>query len=255
MKKKAEEIAEGLKLKGNNCFSNGQYMLAIEYYSEAIEHNPEDGKLWTNRANAHSKLGDWKSTERDARSALNYDELSAKAYFFLGKALLENGDIEESIKKLKKGLIVIEAKFGARAGDQYVLYSEIESLLHQSYFASHARQEACIVDCLEDSIQTLQAKDGGSERYSVKVLSQELDSIRDRKLPDHLCCPITYVRRWSLKPLDRDLLGTHARASHHSIWSHIRACSHSQLSDETPSSRPDVAPVHDTQRIDSKQSN
>eukprot|EP00915_Cephaloidophora_sp_WS-2016_P004163 GHVH01005595.1.p1 GENE.GHVH01005595.1~~GHVH01005595.1.p1 ORF type:complete len:135 (-),score=23.88 GHVH01005595.1:32-436(-) len=128
MKKKAEEIAEGLKLKGNNCFSNGQYMLAIEYYSEAIEHNPEDGKLWTNRANAHSKLGDWKSTERDARSALNYDELSAKAYFFLGKALLENGDIEESIKKLKKGLIVIEAKFGARAGDQYVLYSEVRGV-------------------------------------------------------------------------------------------------------------------------------
>mmetsp|Transcript_2838 Transcript_2838/g.2662 ORF Transcript_2838/g.2662 Transcript_2838/m.2662 type:complete len:83 (+) Transcript_2838:1-249(+) len=47
---KDEALAEEFKTKGNDAFKNGQFQEAVDFYSKAIQNNPDNEFLFTNRA-------------------------------------------------------------------------------------------------------------------------------------------------------------------------------------------------------------
>uniref|UniRef100_A0A8C3YPK8 Tetratricopeptide repeat domain 12 n=1 Tax=Catagonus wagneri TaxID=51154 RepID=A0A8C3YPK8_9CETA len=87
-------LADALKEKGNEAFVQGDYETAISCYSEGLEKLRDVKVLYTNRAQAYIKLGDYRKALADCDwalksfSFLQCDENCTKAYFHMGKAHL-----------------------------------------------------------------------------------------------------------------------------------------------------------------------
>ncbi|XP_048199828.1 tetratricopeptide repeat protein 12 [Perognathus longimembris pacificus] len=88
--------ADALRVKGNEAFSKGDYELAIQHYSEGLEKRKDMKVLYTNRAQAYSKLGDYQKVLADCDWALKCDETYTKAYFHMGKAHLALKNYDEA---------------------------------------------------------------------------------------------------------------------------------------------------------------
>ncbi|KAF5921170.1 hypothetical protein HPG69_018570 [Diceros bicornis minor] len=81
-------LADALKEKGNEAFVRGDYETAVLCYSEGLEKLKDMKVLYTNRAQAYIKLGDYQKALVDCDWALKCDEKCTKAYFHMGKAHL-----------------------------------------------------------------------------------------------------------------------------------------------------------------------
>jgi len=58
-RKIAESAAEKLKLAGNEAFNAGDYAKSVELYTEALSHVRHWTTLYTNRAQAYLRLGNF----------------------------------------------------------------------------------------------------------------------------------------------------------------------------------------------------
>ncbi|KAK4698937.1 hypothetical protein P7C70_g7334, partial [Phenoliferia sp. Uapishka_3] len=88
-----QSSAEDEKNKGNAAFRVGNYELAIQGYSAAIEKDvdPVNPLYFTNRAQAYIKLARWQLAERDCTSALTIEPTLTKAYWRRATARRELG--------------------------------------------------------------------------------------------------------------------------------------------------------------------
>ncbi|XP_035944050.1 tetratricopeptide repeat protein 12 isoform X1 [Halichoerus grypus] len=87
-RKENKVLADALKAKGNEAFARGDYEAAIVCYSEGLDKLKDMKVLYTNRAQAYLKLGDYQKAVVDCEWALKCDEKCTKAYFHMGKAHL-----------------------------------------------------------------------------------------------------------------------------------------------------------------------
>lgn len=58
---------------GNNCYNAEDYKEAIEYYTKAIELNPNNEDYYTDRADCYKELGKWKEAISDYSEAIKID--------------------------------------------------------------------------------------------------------------------------------------------------------------------------------------
>ncbi|XP_075153363.1 stress-induced phosphoprotein 1 [Haematobia irritans] len=79
--------AEEEKEKGNELFKKGDYSTAIKHYSEAIRRNPDDPKLYSNRAACYTKLAAFDLGLQDCETCIKLDEKFIKGYIRKGKIL------------------------------------------------------------------------------------------------------------------------------------------------------------------------
>lgn len=81
---KAEQERES----GNNCFKKGEYPNALKHYSESIKRNPDDPRVYSNRAAAYTKLAEFGLALKDVDFCLKLDPTFVKAYLRKGTILL-----------------------------------------------------------------------------------------------------------------------------------------------------------------------
>jgi len=93
---KAEEERE----LGNTCFKKGDYPNALKHYSESIKRNPDDARVYSNRAACYTKLVEFGLALKDVDSCLKLDPKFVKAY-------------------LRKGTILLTMKESSRARDAF----------------------------------------------------------------------------------------------------------------------------------------
>lgn len=79
--------AEEEKEKGNEYFKKGDFSTAVKHYSEAISRNPDDPKLYSNRAACYTKLAAFDLGLKDCDMCLKLDEKFIKGWIRKGKIL------------------------------------------------------------------------------------------------------------------------------------------------------------------------
>uniref|UniRef100_A0A8C6NBQ9 Uncharacterized protein n=1 Tax=Melopsittacus undulatus TaxID=13146 RepID=A0A8C6NBQ9_MELUD len=87
-RKRNEHLANALKEKGNDAFRKGDYVRAIQKYTEGLEKLRTKQELYTNRAQAYLKVHEYEKAIGDCEWALKCNEKCIKAYFLMGKAHL-----------------------------------------------------------------------------------------------------------------------------------------------------------------------
>ncbi|KAG5675088.1 hypothetical protein PVAND_005020 [Polypedilum vanderplanki] len=79
--------AEEEKEKGNEYFKKGDFSTAIKHYTEAINRNPDDPKLYSNRAACYTKLAAFDLGLKDCEMCTKLDEKFIKGWIRKGKIL------------------------------------------------------------------------------------------------------------------------------------------------------------------------
>ncbi|KFP15601.1 Tetratricopeptide repeat protein 12, partial [Egretta garzetta] len=91
-----ERLANALKEKGNDAFRKGDYVVAIQRYTEGLKKLRDKQELYTNRAQAYLKTQEYEKAIGDCEWALKCNEKCIKAYFLMGKAHLALKHYSES---------------------------------------------------------------------------------------------------------------------------------------------------------------
>jgi len=99
--------AEEERQKGNDAFTKGDYPKAVSAYTEAIKRNPEDAKIFSNRAAAYSKLMEFNLAMKDCDRCIELDPSFIKGY-------------------LRKGHICIALKNYQKAGEAFEMAKELD---------------------------------------------------------------------------------------------------------------------------------
>jgi len=69
---------------GNDYFKDGEYELALQYYTKAIEKNDTESVFFSNRARCFRNLGKIKEAYEDAKLAVELDDKNIKAHMLCG---------------------------------------------------------------------------------------------------------------------------------------------------------------------------
>merc|ERR1712136_411991 len=95
------EKAEEERQKGNEAFKNGDYPTAVKAYTEAIKRNPEDARIYSNRAASYSKLMEFNLALKDCDRCIELDPQFIKGH-------LRKGHICIALKNYQKACEAFE---------------------------------------------------------------------------------------------------------------------------------------------------
>ena len=215
-------LAESLKAEGNSHYGAGRYKEAIACYSRAIQHDPDNAVLYTNRAMAHQRHGDTESFEaaiRDCERAIELEPARYKAHYTLGQVLALVNRLSGAKRKLQVAYDL------ARTQDEKVA-SQIELALRdvkkkhweheqetmQTFHDAKLQKLAtCIDSHFDQAVRHIQANPFQPAEERKKKLDEleierqalhgdtlmvfervrEVMGVRG-EIPDHFCCKISY---------------------------------------------------------------
>eukprot|EP01065_Artemidia_motanka_P030650 TRINITY_DN3670_c1_g1_i1.p2 TRINITY_DN3670_c1_g1~~TRINITY_DN3670_c1_g1_i1.p2 ORF type:complete len:477 (+),score=192.22 TRINITY_DN3670_c1_g1_i1:50-1432(+) len=92
----AKRQAESWRELGNAAFKKGDSAAALRMYDKAVDSDPANPLLYSNRSAAHAKLGHWTQAESDAEMLTRLSPDFAKGWGRLGSALLGQKRYEEA---------------------------------------------------------------------------------------------------------------------------------------------------------------
>lgn len=98
------EIAEEEKTKGNAAFAKGDYPTAIKHYTESLRRNPDNCKVYSNRAASYHKLMEFHKAIKDSEECIRMDPLFVKGYLRKAAAYLGLKDTSKARDAYQKAL-------------------------------------------------------------------------------------------------------------------------------------------------------
>lgn len=119
-----------LKEKGNKALAENNINDAIKYYSEAIELDPKNSVLFSNRSAAYAKNNQYELALNDANKAVEIKPDWSKAYSRKGTALAYLGRFDEAIATYETGLQIDPENAQLRDGLAEVSRSMVILLVH-----------------------------------------------------------------------------------------------------------------------------
>lgn len=98
--------AEELKTQGNLLFSSGNFEEAIDIFTLAIDSDPSNAVLYSNRSAAYASLKQWDAAVSDAEKVVDMRSDWGKGWSRLGAALQGRGDFKAAHEAFEKGIAV-----------------------------------------------------------------------------------------------------------------------------------------------------
>ncbi|CAG9861906.1 unnamed protein product [Phyllotreta striolata] len=206
-----------LKEQGNRLFNLRKYEEAINCYSKAIIKNPDIAHYFTNRALCYLKLLKYEQACVDCRRALDMDSNLVKGHFFLGQALLESENYDESIKHLQRANDLAKEQklnFGddiaaqLRAARKKRFSIQEEKRISQE-IELHSYLNKLIEKDKDEKVNLIKIEGGDNEktRQRIQDVNEKCDNYlselnqlfvkvddrrRKREVPDYLCGKISF---------------------------------------------------------------
>ncbi|KAM4620703.1 stress-induced-phosphoprotein 1 [Polymixia lowei] len=118
------EVALEEKTKGNEAFQKGDYPVAMKHYSEAIKRNPNDAKLFSNRAACYTKLLEFQLALKDCEDCIKLDPAFIKGYTRKAAALEAMKDFSKAVDAYQKALELDSSSKEATEGIQRCVMSQ-----------------------------------------------------------------------------------------------------------------------------------
>ena len=103
-------------MKGNEWFTRGAYEEAFEAYTAALNTDPSDARVWSNRSACRAALGRWAAALEDADGAVAADQSFAKGHSRRGAALLALDRIHEAAAAYETAVRLDASNSDARTG-------------------------------------------------------------------------------------------------------------------------------------------
>jgi tetratricopeptide (TPR) repeat protein len=104
---KPEEVARKALLhkeRGNSYYVRHQFSQALDWYTKAVEMNPEAYDVYTNRASTYVALQMWEDALADAREAVRIKPDWLKGYYRMGLCLVELKQYQKASRVFERGL-------------------------------------------------------------------------------------------------------------------------------------------------------
>lgn len=105
---KNSKAVREFKATGNKAMQSGAFQKAMRLYTRALDLDPANSILYSNRSAAHFNLRQFSESLDDAESAILCDAMWWKAYKRKGLALIHMQRYEEAIHALEEGLRIIK---------------------------------------------------------------------------------------------------------------------------------------------------
>jgi len=118
------ELALEEKTKGNESFQKGDYPAAMKHYSEAIKRNPNDAKLFSNRAACYTKLAEFQFALKDCEECIRLEPEFIKGYTRKAAALEAIKDFTKAMDVYQKALELDSTSKEATEGIQRCMMSQ-----------------------------------------------------------------------------------------------------------------------------------
>ncbi|XP_037118151.1 hsp70-Hsp90 organizing protein 1 isoform X2 [Syngnathus acus] len=148
------EISNRLATQGNECARDGRYDLAVDFFTQAIQYNPTEMRLFGNRAFCLEKLQDYEKALADAELCLKMSPCWIKGLFRKGRALAGLKRYEEAAQAFR-GVLKLDPSCAEAA--QEMMQTQILQLMEYGFTREQSSNALIIHGTVKKAREVLSA--------------------------------------------------------------------------------------------------